>query len=167
MTVITPIFFMQLRVHLIILSSSCLINLIQSLSLSLQLTATTIINGSIIFEPPYPFCFFLFILLCPRYTKWFYIQRYLDAFMCNTFYRFYFYFVCIYVIVQTVHVYKCMNRKKKHHPRFHDSGRIIRKNSFTYMRKNKSNRYLHRPHQCSFNQAFGLGNTQFEQDCTP
>ena len=45
-----------------------------------------------------------------------------------------------------------------YHPRFHDLGKIIRKN-FIYMPNNKSNRFLDQPHLCHFNQVLVLGIT--------
>ena len=66
-----------------------------NLSLPLQLITTTIINGSILFELTSSFCFLLFILLFPRYSNQFYIQRlflcaplfidfvYICMFLCN------------------------------------------------------------------------------------
>ena len=41
-----------------------------------------------------------------------------------------------------------------YYPRFYDLGRII---TFTYMPKNKSNRSLHQPHLCRFNQDLVKG----------
>ena len=46
-----------------------------------------------------------------------------------------------------------------YHPRFHDLGKIIRKKFFIYMLNNRSNRSLHQPNFCGFDQVLVLGIT--------
>ena len=70
---------------------------------------TSIINDSILFELTFPFCFFLFFFVSQIYQTILYLEI---VFACTTFYRFYFSFVCIYAIVQTVHVYMYEYKKK-------------------------------------------------------
>ena len=51
--------------------------------------------------------------------------------MCTTFYRFYIFFVCIYVIVQTLYVYIYEQKKKDTEL----EKRIVEKNIFVYFQR--------------------------------
>ena len=79
----------------------------------LQLITTTIINDSILFELNTTFLFiFIYSIASQIYQANLYLEI---VFVCTIFYRFYFCFVCIYVIIQTVHVYMYEQKKNIFH----------------------------------------------------